>query len=249
MKRRLITVMLFALTASLACSTVLYKIVSARSQRPVHAAATRILVAARDLTPGSLVTEADLRAVDWPESASGQWMKTPGEIVGRGLLEPVHKDEPFSESRLAARGAGSGLAAKIPSGFRAVAVHVDELTGLSRFIYPGSHVDVMSNVAPGGPAVAGARTILQNIEVLSTGDPDGKDKFASPSSVTLLATPQQAEILSVAMAQGRIDLELPESSGYGKLPVGVDSAASDSRFHSGHSEEGIAACRYRNCAA
>jgi pilus assembly protein CpaB len=208
MKRRLITVMLFALTASLACSTVLYKIVAGRSQRSVPVTAAHVFVAAKDLEAGTLVSETDLRAIEMPDASTAQWIRTREEIVGRGLLEPVHKDEPFTQSRLAERGAGGGLAARIPAGFRAVAVRVDDTAGLSGLITTGSHVDVISNITSGGPTVAGTHTILQNVEVLSAGDRGLKDRFAGPPSVTLLATPQQAEILSMAVAQGRIDLEL-----------------------------------------
>ena len=63
---------------------------------------------------------------------------------------PLAKGEPVAESRLAAKGSGAGIAARIPSGMRAVAVHVDELTGLSRFILPGMHVDVISTGSAAG---------------------------------------------------------------------------------------------------
>ncbi len=97
---------------------------------------------------------------------------------------------------------------------RVVAVHVDELTGLSKFILPGMHVDVISTGGAGGQngQNAVARTILQNVEVFSTGqssaDQAAKDKPAGVPVFNLLVTPQQAEVLSQAVAQTRIELVL-----------------------------------------
>ena len=92
---------------------------------------------------------------------------------------------------------------------RAIAVHVDELTGLSRFILAGMHVNVIST-ATSAQGMA-SRTILQNVEVFSTGEDSGhdsKDKAAGMPVFNLLVTPQEAEILSQAVAQTRIELVL-----------------------------------------
>jgi len=209
MKRRLISVVLFAVLAAAVSSTLLYKIIAGNSQPAAKAATTSVLVAARDLEAGALVGEGDIRAVDWPAADGSHWIGRRGDVVGRALLTSVSKDEPFAENRLAAKGAAAGLASRIPPGMRAVAVHVDELTGLSRFILPGMHVDVISTGAQGGQGPV-ARTILQNIEVFSTGQGDSKDKdkAATAPVFNLLVTPQQAEVLSQAVALTRIELVL-----------------------------------------
>lgn len=210
MKRRLVTVLLFALVAAAASSTILYRVISASTRGAVNVTRDRVLVAARDLSAGALIGEGDVREVDWPVQSGDQWAKRREDVVGRGLLAAISKDEPFAESRMAPKGAGAGLASRIPTGMRAVSVHVDQLTGLSRSLLPGMHVDVISTgSAAGGPTGPGAvtRTILQNIEVFSTGQ-DGKDKAAAAQACDLLVTPLQAEILSQAVAQTRIELVL-----------------------------------------
>lgn len=212
MRRRLITVVLFAVLAAFVSSTLLYKIISGNSQRSKGSTAS-VLVAARDLDAGTLVGDADVRPVDWPVVDGSHWIGKRTDVVGRALLTPVAKDEPFADSRLAAKGAGAGLASRIPPGMRVVAVHVDELTGLSRFILPGMHVDVISTGAEGAQNGRGmvARTILQNIEVFSSGqtpDQNAKEKPAAAGVFNLLVTPQQAETLSLAVAQTRIELVL-----------------------------------------
>jgi pilus assembly protein CpaB len=120
------------------------------------------------------------------------------------------------ETRLAARGAGGGLAATIPRGMRAVAVRVDEVVGVSGFVVPGMKVDVLISGTP--PAVSGARTpdkiakiALQNIAVLSAGQNMQQDSEGKPVTVqvvNLLVTPEQAERLSLASNETKIQLVL-----------------------------------------
>src|SRR5882724_11277060 len=108
MKRRLITVILFAVLAAAASSTLLYKIISGSSQNTVKAAPARVFVATRDLIAGSMIGEADIRQADWSLTGGLPWIGRREDIVGRGLLGAIGKDEPFAESRLAAKGSGAG---------------------------------------------------------------------------------------------------------------------------------------------
>jgi pilus assembly protein CpaB len=206
MKRRLVTVILFAVLAAFVSSTLLYKIISGSSPQAARARTMPVVVAARDLDAGALVGDGDVRIVEWPAVEGSHWISRQADVVGRAVLAPVAKDEPFGDARLAAKGADASLAARIPPGMRVVAVHVDELTGLSRFILAGMHVDVIATGASGGQNVT-ARTILQNIEVFSTGH-SADPKAAPQPAFDLLVTPQQAEVLSQAVAQSRIELVL-----------------------------------------
>jgi Flp pilus assembly protein CpaB len=75
------------------------------------------------------------------------------------------------------------------------------------------HVDVLSTVyttGQAGPNTA-THTILQNVKVFSTGhgaEKSTSDKPAATQSVDLLVTPEQAEVLSQAIVQNRIQLVL-----------------------------------------
>jgi pilus assembly protein CpaB len=132
--------------------------------------------------------------------------------VGRGVVLPIYEGEPLNESRLAAAGAGGGLAATIPAGKRACAVKVNEVVGVAGFISPGMHVDVLiSGSPPGQPFGPKVRTLLQDIEVLSAGQNIQKDAEGKPVQVpvvNLLVTPEQAETLSLASNETRIQLVL-----------------------------------------
>jgi pilus assembly protein CpaB len=97
---------------------------------------------------------------------------------------------------------------------RACAVRVNEVVGVAGFVVPGMRVDVLiTGLPPGGDAREGAevKTLLQNIQVLSAGVNFQKDVEGKPEQaqvVNLLVTPDQAEILSLAGNEMRIQLVL-----------------------------------------
>lgn len=181
-----------------------------------HAAqpTARIVLAAHNLEAGVIIGAGDVNLADWsgaiPDGASSK----PDDFVGRGVISEIYSKEPVSDSRLAAKGAGGGLAAMIPTGMRAFAVRVNEVAGVAGFVTPGMRVDVVINgSAPNGDPGEGtlARTLLQNIEVLSAGQDFKKDAEGKPvvsQVVNLLVSPEQAEKLSLAANQTTVQLIL-----------------------------------------
>jgi pilus assembly protein CpaB len=209
MQRRLITVIVFALVAAFASSTILYRIITANSAHASGPSTTQVYVAARDLSAGALIGDSDVRLEKWPGTVNPQWVSRREDLLGRGLTVAINSGEPFPDNRLAPKGVGAGLASNIPSGMRVVPVHIDEQGGLSRLIMAGMHVDVLStgsNASQGGPNAT--HTILQNVKVFSTSQGGDKKDKAAAESVNLLVSPQQAEVLSQAVAQNRIQLVL-----------------------------------------
>jgi len=212
MNRRFLAVLAFALVVSAAAGLIVYALLAARATAPRQAPA-RLLVAARTLPVGSLIRPGDVRLAEWRGPAPALALAKAEEAVGRGVAATIYESELVLESRLAPKGAGAGLAAAIPSGLRAVAVRVNELVGVSGFVVPGMRVDVViSGNPPGGQAPGGrARTILQDLEVLSAGqslEREAEGKPMSAAVVNLLATPEQAEQLALAGNEARIQLVL-----------------------------------------
>ncbi len=215
MKKRLVSVFVFALTVSAGAAFVLYQLISTRVT--AGAANTKtvtktVFVAAKDLQPGALVTEHDIEKQEFVKVPEGAITKKE-DILNRGVINPIHRDAPFFEGTLAARGEGAGFATIIPTGMRALAVKVNEVVGVAGFAVAGMHVDVL---VAGTPPSAGqtmgpiSRTLLQNITVLSAGQNYQKDAEGKPvmvQVVNLLVTPAQAEILNLATDQ-RIQLIL-----------------------------------------
>lgn len=213
MNQRLISVLAFAFIVSAGASLLLYRLLSGRATTQAAPKASKLILAARDLQPGTLIRDADLRTGEWSGTIPEGVIRKSEDIVGRGVISPIFNSEPIVETRLALKGGGAGLAALIPNGMRAVAIRVNEIVGVAGFVVPGMRVDVLISGSPPGDAALGGvtRTLLQNVEVLSAGQNFQKDAEGKPVSVavvTLLVTPQQAEMLSLASNHATIQLVL-----------------------------------------
>ncbi len=216
MNRRLIGVFTFALLVAGVTSALVYKLIASRAQAPAARqaiSANRLIVADHDLQIGALISSSDLTETSWPGPIPDQALRTKQDLVGRGVISTIYKDEPITGKRLAEKGAGAGLAATIPIGKRAVALRVNEVIGLAGFVLPGMRVDVLSAGSMPGVDASGTRckTILQNIEVLSAGQKIEKSADGKPESaevVNLLVTPDQAETLNLASSETKVQLVL-----------------------------------------
>jgi pilus assembly protein CpaB len=217
MNRRFGSVLVFAVVVAALASGLVYHFVlvnvEAASRQPQ--ATESILIAARTLEVGTLIQESDLRSIQSPTAAPEQAIKNLKDAVGRGVIATIYQGESILSGRLAPKGAGAGLAAMIPIGKRAVALKVDEVVGLAGFVVPGMRVDVIvsggnSSLDSGRNGVL-TRTVLQNIEVLSAGQKIEKTADGKPQDaqvVNLLVTPDQAEVLSLASNETKVQLVL-----------------------------------------
>jgi pilus assembly protein CpaB len=216
MNKRVLTILLTAFVIAALCSYLVYRIVGnhllANTQK-----STQVIVASQDVPLGSVLRDIDLGTVDISGTLPKGAIVDKKEAINRGVISNLYQGEPILESRLAAPGAGGGMASTIPPGMRACAIKVDEVVGVAGFVTPGMHVDVLISGNPPGTSEASTlngpkvKTLLQDITVLSAGtdiqrDPDGK---AQPVQVVnLLVTPDQAEELSLASNQTKIQLVL-----------------------------------------
>jgi len=220
MDRRVLTVLGASLLLALVISMVFYQM-TARASTPKKAEqndTTRDLVtAARPLGVGVTVKPQDIKLVKIAVSAFPKnGFSKPEEVYDRPVTSPILQDEALLEGRLAARGSGLGLAPIIPVGMRAVTVRVNDVSGVSGFVLPGMRVDVLvTGHPPKGDSLTITRTTLQNIMVLSAGtsiQADSRGAAIPAPAVTLLASPEQAELLTLANSEGHIQLVLRNAS-------------------------------------
>ena len=173
-----------------------------------------VVVAAANLDIGAELGKDDVHVIDWPkDSAPENAINSVDEVVGRGLIMPVVQNEPILPMKLASKEAGSGLPPVIPPGFRAVSVRVNEVVGVAGYVLPGTHVDVVATVSPSAQqSDMTSKVILTNVQVLAAGTKidreTDKDKPIPVSVVTLLVDPEQAERLTLAASEGKIQLAL-----------------------------------------
>ncbi len=161
-----------------------------------------VLVASRMIDTAALVTDVMYTAKEVPASlVPADAFTDPKQLEGRVTKMPIPANVPITRNMLAPPGSEPGLGAKIPAGFRAVSVAVNEETAVGGFLTPGCRVDVYSLVA--NSQEADSRLILSNVEVGAVGQslsqvgPDGKTVNIA-KSVTLFLRPEQVQVLNAA---------------------------------------------------
>jgi pilus assembly protein CpaB len=212
-RKRLVLLILAALLSGLAAAYIALNYLG--SQRPIVATPqrteVRMAVAVRDLALGAVVQAEDIRLVDWPGKQLPEgYFANIDEVAGRALVRPVSMNEPFLRAKLADRDA-KGLPIIIPEGMRGMSVRADEVVGVAGYVLPGMRVDVLVTISPPGDQQKLTRVILQNIQVLTAGQTMEQNAEGKPMTVTvitLLVTPEQAEVLALAANEGRVQLAL-----------------------------------------
>jgi len=176
-----------------------------------------VLVAAKDISRGETI-DYDMLAfrrmpVNYVQPGA---LGSKEAAVGKTSQANMMAGQQVLNTNLAAPGSGLTLAGKTPPGKRAITIGLDASSAVGGMVRPGDHVDVLAIFSTPSITV----TLFQDIVVLAVGQqmvpaPEGRgrrgEKAPTPTSreaVTLALSPQQVQILSVAMEQGKIRLTL-----------------------------------------
>lgn len=140
------------------------------------------------------------------------------ELIGTVVRNAITAGQPITRGSLVKPGDRGFLAAALGPGMRAVTVPVSSLTGVAGFVFPGDRVDIVltQNISgPGGPPLKVSETIMRNLRVLATdqrstnvADAEGKTTVRKYKLVTMEATPNLAERITVAQSIGTLSLSL-----------------------------------------
>jgi pilus assembly protein CpaB len=214
MRNRIVAVMAIAILAggSLAYGT--YNFMQAAPAQAASMPTQPVVVAAADLQLGTALTKDDLQVVAFPQGAVPEGtFSQPDDLIGRGLIVPLVKNEPVLGAKLASKEAGAGLPPVIPEGMRAVSVRVNEVVGVAGYVLPGNRVDVVATASPTeSRSDTTSKVVLSNVQVLTAGTrmEQGQDdnKPTQVTVVTLLVDPEAAERLALASTEGKIQLAL-----------------------------------------
>jgi pilus assembly protein CpaB len=216
MDRRFPVVLICSALFATCVAGLFYRLASSVS-RPVSTVKTRaVVVAATDLAVGTMIRPSDLKLVPISEASFPRnAFSDLAEVQGRAVMARIFLDEPVLQDRLAILGSPAGLAPMIAPGQRAVAVRVNDVISVAGFVQPGMKVDVVLTGHPPGSQNSASRTVLQNILVLSAGQilqAEPKGQPINAAVVTLQVNPEQAEILILAGAEGKVQLVLRNST-------------------------------------
>jgi pilus assembly protein CpaB len=185
-----------------------------------------VLVAAREIPTGTIVSDLDLQWVAWPRAAISPAMiskvvdpsaaaSLKGSIARLSMME----GEPIRRQKLVKGASASYIAAILPSGMRAFSIPIDGSGNNTAggFILPNDRVDIIrtgmaSGVVKPGEEGLRAEVILSDVRVLAIGrnvqETPGSDRTIQATNATLEVTPDQAQNLAVAQQSGSLALVL-----------------------------------------
>lgn len=193
---------------------------------------TDVLVAAREIPLGTIISDLDLQWVVWPTAAVGPAMISRSldasamqTLKGAVARSSLMLGEPIRREKLV-KGTNAGfLSAILPSGMRAISIPIDSqgTSNAGGFILPNDRVDIMRTgigsaldraMAGGGAGTDSVRAeiIASDVRVLAIGrnvqEMPGGDRTVQGTNATLEVTGQQAQDIAVAQQKGGLSLVL-----------------------------------------
>lgn len=209
-RNRLLMIGTLALVLGAFVSFLVYRSLTAQGNSRLPAGMP-VVVAATDIVLGARIEERDLKIIRLQSSdLPPVYYADKAKIIGRGVVLPIGRGDLILPNKLAGENAGSGLPALIPPGMRAVSVRVNEVVGVAGFVQPGTRVDVLlTGNASGGEQQT--TTVLKNVAVIAAGqklDRSSSGESQMSPVITLLVSPDDAQRLTLASMDGRIQLAL-----------------------------------------
>ena len=214
MRNRLFMVLVLAVLLGGGLAYATYNAINAQPVKTVSAPTQPVVVATAVLPLGTELKKDDLTVVNFPVGGApeGSFSK-PADVIGRGVISTIVKNEPILAAKLASKEAGAGLPPVIPDGMRAVSVRVNDVIDVAGYVLPGTRVDVLATASPTNQTQdTTSKVILSNVQVLTAGtrmeQDQEKGKPMQVTVVTLLVYPEQSERLALASTEGKIQLAL-----------------------------------------
>jgi len=199
--RRPVIFVLLAGFAALVAALVVYSALKKRERQVQEAMvqSVNIVVASHDLTIGSKLDQNSTKMTRWSrDSVPPGAFTDPGSVMGQYTKTGFVENEPIVADRLFSGIKNAGvLPLLVPNGMRAMSVPVDEVSDISGFVLPHTHVDILVTVGGGGPTGgAYSKIVLQNVEVLATAQ--DIEKINDQPQVCLLYTSPSPRDLSTS---------------------------------------------------
>lgn len=183
------------------------------AQQAAPVATLQLPVAARPLTPGTLLSAEDFQLKEFPVDLVPVAAITSSVTLESAVLaEPVGQGETFSVRQLAGENA-ERVSRQLPAGRVLYAYPVADLLNQINIVEPGDRIDLLITLpvaspdgATGGPVTA---FTLQNIEVFDIMRPGPVEEENPPIALLLSISPDDVVLLKhVKDSEGTIDFVL-----------------------------------------
>lgn len=186
-------------------------------------AQTSILVASHLVHAGQLVRPQDFSARSFPVAMvpPNALTDTPAQrdgLIGALLRVTIPSGGLVLPQDVVRPGDHGYLAAVLSPGKRAVSIGVDAISGIAGLVWPGDYVDLILTQTLDDPGVPtshrmAAETVLSGLRIIATDQDLVRGELPTSSSqasrtVTIEATPDQAERISLASRLGHLSLSV-----------------------------------------
>jgi pilus assembly protein CpaB len=199
----------------------------------------QILVALTDIDAGAKLDVNNIRLEDWPKNKVPEAaIRRLDDAKGKYAVPRFFKGEPIVATRISE--SASGVAHRIPEGYRAEPVKVEEDT-VMKAISPGDRVDVSVFLKRDGNEIhkTGIFPIIRNVQIFAinsnterSSDAKGEGAFRT---VSLLVKEKQVGELQLAKRMGSIQLSLRRPN---EQDDGKDDVTPMAELLAGKSEQG-----------
>ncbi|RJQ52322.1 MAG: Flp pilus assembly protein CpaB [Actinobacteria bacterium] len=216
MKSRFLIVTLSLVLGLLAAVAATGYVSSARAKVAAEAKPRIAYVTTKPVSAGTsfeeMLTKAAVEKADVPDKyVPDDAITSPDQLSGRVLLYDLAAGEALTVSKFKSE-QGSTVAGQIPKDKVAVAIPVDEVTGVGASLSPGDIVVLFATFSPGPGGQDVTRVLLPRAQVIasSLGRPAGSGALGAGSaasgknSVTLALTPSEAEKAVFAAEKGHL---------------------------------------------
>jgi Flp pilus assembly protein CpaB len=210
MKRNMVPLLAIAFVVAIISTGVFYGLFAGKLRSSSDVPGHAIVVAARDLDRGTVIQPNDVRISEVQGVLGGAFSK-PEDVAGVTLLASLRANEPLLEERVSPRFSDAQAAGgPVPTGMRAVSMHVFQSESLLSLLHPGSRVDLQAVSERNGPAEL--RTVLENVQVLAVSPPDANGNRPAGAVVTVLIKARDTDMVALADAGSRIRVALRNPS-------------------------------------
>jgi pilus assembly protein CpaB len=254
--RRAIVSLIVGVLLAVAAIVVMRLYIGSVTRPATEADVVPVAVMVKDVPGGYVLKSKDIQLVAWPKGSvpSGAFSDVDEIFKGaksdedRVAIVAMVRGEPVLRSKVSGLGNKPVLSAMVGPGMRAVSVKIDDVSGVSGFILPGDHVDILLTRHIGRTSDSDLVTdvLLQHVKVL------GIDQLADTEhtkpvvghTATVEVSPDEASKLALAQQAGTLSLALrnPESGQADALArIGESDLA---RRGSLHGEGGNVIVRY-----
>ena len=207
-------------------------------QRAARASAgtTKVAVAAVPMDYGVALTPEKVRFVDYPSNSlpAGTFARI-GQLLPAGqqrvALRPIQVNEPILASKISGKGQPKSIATLLSDGMRAMAVRINDVSGVAGFIQTNDAVDVLVTRSLGDNREV-TDVLLQNVKVMAI-DQNAKKADGSADvarTATLEVGPLEAQKLALAQRIGTLSLVLRKPGEVHNNPVVETVSLEDLRY-------------------